>query len=169
MTLRTKSEAFVVQAKSDLDAYFVLAGSRLPASHRLHYVQMWLEKLCKAYLWLPDVHAEGLRGKHNVVEKVLPRLVVEHWRRVGFTRRPDVAAIRELCCQVDLLHPQVDDDGRRPDNVEYPWIGASGDAEIPSQWAFELAPRLYSNAGRLLVKAAVHLTQKHALFLPSKR
>jgi hypothetical protein len=29
---------------------FVLGLPNLPSSHRLHYLQMWLEKLCKAYL-----------------------------------------------------------------------------------------------------------------------
>ena len=70
--MTTRSEAFAAQAASDLDAYETLAKSTLPSSHRLHYLQMWLEKLCKAYLWLPDATDEGLRGRHNVVDRVLP-------------------------------------------------------------------------------------------------
>lgn len=155
----TQSEAFAAQAASDLDAYNVLADSSLPSSHRLHYLQMWLEKLCKAYLWLPDTGANDLRSRHNVVDKVLPQIIREHWRRIGFTQRPDIDAIRQLCREVDLLHPQVDDNGRRPDNVEYPWIGRSGQAEVPAAWKFPLVQRLYSNTGRLLLKAAVSLTR----------
>lgn len=155
----TQSEAFAAQAASDLEAYNVLADSSLPSSHRLHYLQMWLEKLCKAYLWLPDAGANELRSRHNVVDKVLPQIIREHWRRIGFTQRPDVDAIRQLCREVDLLHPQVDDNGRRPDNVEYPWIGRAGQAEVPAAWKFPLAQRLYSNTGRLMLKAAVSLTR----------
>src|SRR5271157_3344290 len=63
--MTTRSEAFAAQAASDLDAYDILASSTLPSSHRLHYLQMWLEKLCKAYLWLPEAAADDLRGKHT--------------------------------------------------------------------------------------------------------
>ena len=163
--MTTRSEAFAAQAASDLDAYDILASSTLPSSHRLHYLQMWLEKLCKAYLWLPEAAADDLRSKHNVVDKVLPRIIQEHWRRIGFTHRPDIASIRQLCREVDLLHPQVDDNGRRPDNVEYLWIGASGDSEVPARWEFSLVRRLYTNPGRLLLKAAVSLTRNPAVFI----
>lgn len=156
--MTTLSEAFASQAASDLEAYQELSASSLPSSHRLHYLQMWLEKLCKAYLWLPDSYANELRTRHNVVEKVFPRIVGEHWRRIGFTHRPDIGSIRQLCREIDLLHPQVDENGRRPDNVEYPWIGESGDSEVPARWKFQLANRLYKNTGRLLLKAAVSLT-----------
>lgn len=162
--MTTRSEAFAAQAASDLDAYDVLAGSTLPSSHRLHYLQMWLEKLCKAYLWLPEATADELRNKHNVVDKILPRMIGEHWRRIGFEQRPDIASIRQICREIDLLHPQVDDNDRRPDNVEYPWIGVTGDAEVPARWEFALVSRLYSHSGRLLIKAAVSLTRNPAVF-----
>ncbi|EYF06105.1 hypothetical protein [Chondromyces apiculatus] len=51
--MTTWSEAFAAQAASDLDAHDTLVKSSVPSSHRLHTLQMWLEKLCKAYLWLP--------------------------------------------------------------------------------------------------------------------
>lgn len=161
----TWSEAFAAQAASDLDAYNLLTVSRLPSSHRLHYLQMWLEKLCKAYLWLPQAGADELRTKHNVIAKVLPRLIAEHWNRVGSGRPHDMASIRQLCREIDLLHPQVDDDGRRPDNVEYPWVGNSGVTEVPSLWKFSVVNRLYSNPGRLLLKAAINLTRNPAEFI----
>lgn len=162
--MTTYVEAFAAQAKSDLNAYEVLAESSLPTSHRLHYLQMWLEKLCKANLWLPDSGADELRMRHNVVGKVLPQLIQQHWRRIGFSQRPDLDAIRQLCREIDLLHPQVDDSLRRPDNVEYPWLGASGDAEVPANWAFPVSRRLHSPVGRLLLKAAVALTREPAIF-----
>jgi hypothetical protein len=158
------SHAFALQAASDLDAYGFLARSTLPVSHRLHYLQMWLEKLCKAYLWLPDADAGELRTKHNVIAKVLPSLIAEHWRRIGFVKPPDMGQIRRLCREIDLLHPQIDDDGRRPDNVEYPWLSGAGATEIPAQWAFPLAESLHSHSGKLLLKAAGNLTRNSAVF-----
>ena len=163
--MATRSQAFAAQAGSDLDAYDLLAKSTLPVSHRLHYLQMWLEKLCKAYLWMPEARGDELRTRHNVIAKVLPPLISEHWRRIGFEKRPDMTQIRELCREIDLLHPQVDDDDRRPDNVEYPWAGSSGAAEIPAQWSFPLAKRLHSNPGKLLLKAAGSLTRNPAVFI----
>lgn len=73
--------------------------------------------------------------------------------------------LRHLCREIDLLHPQVDDNGRRPDNVEYPWTGSSGSAEVPARWEFALVKRMYSNSGRLLIKGATSLTRNPAVFI----
>ncbi len=119
---------------------------------------MWLEKLCKAHVYENNI--EALKFKHNVIARILPRLIDEHWRRIPFPRPSNAGEIRELCREIDLLHPQLD----QP-NVEYPWPGSSGAVEVPAQWTFPLARRLDSNAGRLLLKAAVQLTQEPALFI----
>ena len=103
--------------------------------------------------------------RHNVVDKVLPRIIGEHWRHIGFQQRRDIVAIRQICREVDLLHPQVDDDGRRPENVEYPWLGNSGEVEVPALWNFSLARSLYSNPGRQLLKAATMLTRNASKFI----
>lgn len=123
---------------------------------------MWLEKLCKSYLW-PDSELADLRYRHNVVAKVLPVIVSKRWKQMGFAASPDIAELREVCRQVDLLHPQVDDSGRRPDNTEYPWLDSSGEAQVPSLATFRLSARLHSPAGKLLLKAASSLTQKPSL------
>jgi hypothetical protein len=161
--MRTWSEAFAAQAKSDRDAYYLLSRSTLPTCHRLHYLQMWLEKLCKAYVL--GTEAEAFRTTHNVVAKVLPRLISEHWRRIGFAQPPRTAEIRGLCREIDFLHPQVDDNNRRADNVEYPWPGSGGTVEVPAQWKFSLSGKLDSHSGRLLLKAAARFTQDPAVFI----
>jgi hypothetical protein len=163
--MTTWSEAFAAQAASDLDAFLVLENSGLPISHRLHYLQMWLEKLCKAYLWIPEAGAEELRFRHNVIARVLPALISKHRRRLGVGESRDLTAIRELCREIDQLHPQVDDDGRKPENAEYPWSGSSGEVETPALWKFSLASRLYTNPGRQLLKAASILTRNHVPFM----
>lgn len=162
--MQSFSEAFASQAESDLDAYESLTETSLPVSHRLHYLQMWLEKLCKAYLWLPDSQAEDLRMKHNVVDKVLPRLIGQYWQRLGFQEKSNLASIREICREIDLLHPQVDDGGRRPQNVEYPWRDRSGQVNVPFQHTFPVAHRLYGHSGRTLLKAAISLTRHSTIF-----
>jgi len=124
---------------------------------------MWLEKLCKAHIYNAD--REDLKTSHNVVVKILPQLIREHWRRIGYDHPPRGEEIGKLCREIDLLHPQVNDANRRPDNVEYPWLGTSGEIDIPAEWKFPLAARLESNTGRLLLKASSHLTRNPALFL----
>jgi hypothetical protein len=159
------AEAFRLQALSDLEAYESLVPTVLPVSHRLHYLHMWLEKLCKAYLWLPGTDAEDLRSRHQVVGAVLPRLVAERWRRLAaFPQRPHMPAIRAICREIDLLHPQIDDGGRRPDNVEYPWT-ENGVHLVPAGVKFALAETLYKNPGPALLKAAVQLTRDPQLLV----
>jgi hypothetical protein len=162
----TRAEAFAVQAASDLNAYDFLSASTLPSCHRLHCLQMWLEKLCKAYLWLPG-GSEDLRTVHSVVAKVLPRMISEHWRRIRFERRPNMSALREVCREIDLLHPAIDDNGRRPDNVEYPWVTARGEALAPASHgaSFPLLSRLHTPEGKLLLNGAVALTRNPAIFV----
>jgi len=161
--MTTWSAAFAAQAASDLDVYGLLTRSTLPACHRLHYLQMWLEKLCKAHVYEADV--EGLKDTHNVVGKVLPRLIAQHWRRLGFQQPPNIPPLQKLCREIDLLHPQIKDGDRRPDNVEYPWTTASGEVGVPARWKFSLAGRLYSIPGRQLLQAADRLTREPALFV----
>jgi hypothetical protein len=162
--MTTWSQAFAAQAASDLSAYEFLAKKNLPVCHRLHYLQMWLEKLCKAYLWSIAEPPDDLLQKHNVIAKVLPSIVVEHWRRVGLEKPPNLNLIRELCREIDLLQPQIRDGNRRPDNSEYPWLGDSGEIEVPARWRFPVADRLYTNPGKLLIGAAERFTRSPALF-----
>jgi hypothetical protein len=136
------SEALAAQAASDLKAYDLLAGSALPVSHRLHYLQMWLEKLWKAYVYQNNI--EGLKFTHNVIATILPRLIDEHWRRIRFPRPSHAGEIRKLCLEMDLLHSQAD----QPD-VEYPWPGSSGAVEIPARWSFPLAGNAADREGYL--------------------
>ena len=161
--MTSRAEAFAAQAAADLETYDVLARSGLPSSQSLHALQMWLERLCKAYLWQPEAASTELRVRHNVVGKVLPQLIKQHWRRLGFEGRPDLDELQRLCREVDLLHPQVDDNGKRPENVEYPWTGASGETEVPCRWNFRLARQLHSPTGPQLLKAATLLTRRPGL------
>jgi hypothetical protein len=161
--MSTWSWAFAEQAASDLDAYDLLSRSNLPACHRLHYLQMWLEKLCKAYLWRHEREGD-LRMRHNVVAKVLPKMFAQYWRRMGFKQSPNIQDLREICRKIDLLHPQIDDNGNQPDNVEYPWV-VMGDAVPPASFHFALASRLFSPCGKALLTGATKLTRTPAIFL----
>jgi hypothetical protein len=119
---------------------------------------MWLERLCKAHLWrAPEVNHE-LLFTHGVVAKILPTLILKNAKKAGLQPGFDSQELRELCREIDLLHPQVDDGGRRPDNVEYPWAFAGGVAIAPASWTFPIQAHLYTRTGKSLRKVASWLT-----------
>lgn len=156
--MRTWAEAFALQAASDLNAYEALTKSGLPQSHSLHYLQMWLEKLCKSYIHQDNI--ESLRYKHEVVEKILPRVLQENWKRMGFKTDPPMKELRELCAEIDRLHPRrPDQTANKKENAEYPWPEISGEIAVPCFHKFRIQQRLYSPAGRLLLRASKILTQ----------
>ena len=157
-------DAFFEQARTDLDAYEALAYSGLPACHQLHYLQMFLEKLSKSHLWeslSPEFGQPEFVKSHNVIAKVLPRIVNQHLRRTsqGQLSGREFEEIRQICRELDLLAPALDDSGRRPDNCEYPWarfdVDGSPIVQTPRQWHFPILNRLRNQLGRKLMKAAI--------------
>ena len=161
------SEAFARQAASDMAAYEALCKALppLPRCHRLHYLQMWLEKLCKSHIRGSNLPIDYFL--HGVIAKVLPRLLAQYWRDLDFEARPNLDQISALCREIDLLHPQVNDGGRRQDNVEYPWCSAEGTFHYPARYGFPVDGRLQSQPGKLVLKAAILLTRNPAIFLAS--
>ena len=121
------SRAYARQAQADLDAREVLLGATVPACQHLHFLQMACEKISKAHRCLGGANPEALRHSHGFAAKVLPQIARELLRRSAFAADLGVAPrgleamVRQLARDVDLLAPAVDDDGRRPDNCEYPW------------------------------------------------
>ena len=161
--------AFAEQSMSDQHVYSLLSRvGGLPVCHRLHYLQMHLEKLAKAALYQSSPAFEHIQH-HNVVAKVLPQLVKAHARSVGDARPGDAARLNELrdiCREIDLLQPAVDDDGRRPDNCEYPWLNRRDGEEFvlsPVRAKFRVDERLRTPLGRLLLKVAAAVSQKLAV------
>ena len=163
-------DAFARQAVSDKRAYESLCAAGLPSCHRLHYLQMFLEKLCKALRWADRIAADGppeLLRSHGVIAKVLPTAVREHRSRAKHRalRRDEMRQMRDLCREIDLLAPAVDADGKRPDNCEYPWPGThQGRAVVwtPCSWTFRIDDRLRTPLGRFLLKTAFALCEEAA-------
>jgi len=63
--------AYARQALSDLDAREKLALAGAHKCHRLHFLQMAAEKVCKAHLTTINGHSR-VRKTHAYVAKVLP-------------------------------------------------------------------------------------------------
>lgn len=161
------SAAFQRQARSDERVYELLSRSSLSPCHRLHYLQMFLEKLCKAHLWIEHDLAQGppdFLHSHKVIAKALPLIVREHLRRNQATEvsHHRMREFREICVEIDLLSPAVDAAGDRPDNCEYPWSAVQARRPVvhaPCEWDFRIDNRLRSPAGKELLKAVCALVE----------
>lgn len=60
--------------------------------------------------------------------------------------------IRLLARQIELLAPAVDDNGRRPDNCEYPWEDKQGNLHVPIEYTFPNLSLLQQLSGARLLK-----------------
>lgn len=124
--------------------------------HKLLFLQMACEKLCKAHLISNDTPAQALQTSHAYIAKVLP-VVIE---RQILDMRQNLSGmmgvmrhVRHLANEIELLNPSVDRDGRRPDNCEYPWDDASGRLHSPLDWSFTPSQLLVAPAGRTFLKS----------------
>ena len=160
-------KAFARQSSSDLKLYQLLCRSAgVPQCHRLHYLQMHLEKIAKAHLYQTAESDPSDVRIHNVIAKVLPRVVAAYARQVGHAEklRPDnQEELRSLCREIDLLQPSIDADQRRPDNCEYPWREVRNGLPtvlIPAEEKFRVEDRLRQSMGKLLLKVASKLCEE---------
>lgn len=152
------SVAFAKQALADFDSWQLLsqlkqdAARSLPQSQALHFLQMACEKLAKAHLCRrPNANPFEFQDSHAYIAGTLPT-IIEHTLQKRLPNAPD-ALIRQrrkqakhLFREIELLSPQVKDNGRRPDNCEYPWNDESGVIHIPAEHRFE-ALRLADKQG----------------------
>lgn len=61
--------------------------------------------------------------------------------------------VQQFAREVDLLTPAVDDNGRRPDNCEYPWEDAGGILHVPAEHDFGSLDALHRHrAGATFLK-----------------
>lgn len=134
------SRAYAIQARADLAAYESLKGADLPICQRLHFLQMACEKVTKAHRCWGGSDPASLQASHLGVAKVIPIIARQLYARGALedlvSHDKATKAIHHLARQVELLAPSVDDDGRRPENCEYPWEDDRGHLHIPAEHDF---------------------------------
>jgi hypothetical protein len=152
-------QAFARQARSDFAVYSILDtlshDKAVHKCHRLHYLQMACEKLTKAYLCSTGSRPEDLQHSHKYIAKnltIIARQAFFESERKPSSARTALKHIKLLAREIELLAPSVDDNGRRPDNVEYPWIDQSGRLIVPAEFDFPTVDLLTATAGRTLLK-----------------
>jgi hypothetical protein len=142
MMVSTKDQdwarAYAKQALSDLRAREMLANAGADKCHRLHFLQMAAEKVCKAHLTLNNGH-ENVRKTHAYVSRNLPiiaRLFYAMVHQNNEIARWELVQIRRLAREIELLAPACDDSNLRQDNSEYPWEDGNGNIFIPCEYTF---------------------------------
>ena len=140
MPIRTWPEAFLAQAKSDLDVIEYLKSSSLPDCHRFHYLQMAGEKLGKAML-SGSGNAGQPKFTHAAIVRSLQLLKANPRVReyMGFKRKQDfksyIDSLLELAAWIENLAPSKA--GMYGPNPEYPWEDRKTNSPIvPAEFHF---------------------------------
>lgn len=123
--------------------------------HRLLFLQMACEKLCKAWLIQGGTTPESLRTSHAYVAKHLSVIIRErildsrpHLKGMSWVLR----RVRHWANEIEVLNPAVDRNGQRPDNCEYPWEVGDGTILSPLEHSFEPSNLLTDATGRTFLK-----------------
>jgi len=132
------ARSYAKQALSDLRAREVLVRADTEKCHRLHFLQMATEKVCKAYLTKTNGH-DKVRKSHAYVARNLP-IIARHFYTAANDdnqiARWEISQIRRLAHEIQVLAPACDDGDVRRDNSEYPWEDGKGEIHIPCEYSF---------------------------------
>lgn len=133
---RDWSKGYAKQALSDLDVREIIA-ERAEKCHRLNFLQMAAEKVCKAHLVAKNGH-ETPRKSHAVVAKNLPIIARQFYSatKSNGIAQWELDQIKRLAGEIEKLAPACDDDGTRRDNAEYPWEDAKSQIRVPCEFKF---------------------------------
>jgi hypothetical protein len=149
--------ALAAQADADFKAwqrYEEHPEALVAECHKLLFLQMACEKLCKAYLIQAGTAPEALRASHGYIAKPLPVIIRQQIIEMG--RDPGqmqgvLRHVRYLAEEIEVLNPAIVRVGRRPDNCEYPWEGGHR-VMSPLNWTFSLSRLCTAPAGRTFLK-----------------
>lgn len=149
--------AYARQAPADLRAWELYEQHPEAVAaecHKLLFLQMACEKLCKAYLIRAGTPPEDLQASHGYIAKPLPVVIRQFILDSG--RDPNrmrglLSLVRRLAGEIEVLNPAVRRDGHRPDNCEYPWQ-AGEDVVSPLDWTFHPLRLVAVPGGRTFIK-----------------
>ena len=157
--MATKAEwalGYARQAKADFIAFEGIQQlSAINECHKMLFLQMACEKLCKAFLILGGTTAQALQSSHGYIANPLP--VVIRQQIVALKGTPNAmkgvqALTKHLANEIEMLNPAIDRVGQRPDNCEYPWEDASQSLHSPLDWQFGPSQLLITPNGRTFLK-----------------
>ncbi len=148
--------AFARQALSDLRVRDLLQQANVEKCHRLHFLQMAAEKICKSHL-IRENGRGNVQNVHTYTAKILPIIARQFYSRPGRKAAIphwELSAIRHLAYEIEKLAPACDAGDLRPDNSEYPWEDSRGQVCVPCEYNF---PSVDDGIGGKSAKAMVDL------------
>ena len=155
--------AYARQATADIGMWKRLqAISEVAECHRLQFLQMACEKLCKAHLCRAGADPVSLQSSHRYVEKNLPTVIRQFLSDHSRGHRAHLMRhFRQLSGEIELLSPAVDRGGQRLDNCEYPW--QSGESiHVPADYRFSNLDLLTQPDGRMFLKCIGYAIERLA-------
>jgi hypothetical protein len=128
------ARSYALQALFDLRAREVLARAGTEKCHRLHFLQMAAEKICKAHLTAANGH-ENVHRTHAYVENVLPVIARNFYGNQDIPTW-QMREIRRIAREIEVIAPACDAGNTREDNSEYPWVDGQGAIQTPCRHNF---------------------------------
>jgi hypothetical protein len=134
------ARGYARQALSDLRARE--AVEKAGKCHRLHFLQMAAEKVCKAYLLAASREQDSvreIRRSHAYIAGPLPQIARHFYGKLNDNNeisRWEMSEIKRLSREIQTLAPACREGDVREDNSEYPWEDGQGNICIPCEYNF---------------------------------
>jgi hypothetical protein len=148
-------QGYARQVSADFNSFQILqAIGDIPACHKLLFLQMACEKLCKAHLIAGGTDPQTLQSSHGYIANPLPVVIRQQivYCKSDLKGMAGVLLmVRHLAREIEVLNPAVKRDGGRPDNCEYPW-DHDGTLRSPLDWSFAPSHLLMEKGGRTFLK-----------------
>ncbi|HEY5961112.1 MAG TPA: hypothetical protein VIV60_31360 [Polyangiaceae bacterium] len=147
------ARAYAKQGKSDLAVYDALKKLRTDGTlaadcHELHYFQMALEKIGKAYvLRFANAQIQNHRSSHDVAKAFMQNVQKDPaFKSILGTNQSLSKEVRSLATALEQLAPAVERESN-PRNCEYPWSDGSMitvpvDVGFRATWTFSFNAEL---------------------------
>lgn len=150
------ARGYALQGQADFRAWQAVEGSEdVFPCHRMLFLQMACEKLCKARLIEAGTAPGDLQTSHGYIANPLPLIIRAQLEFMGDDLRTMQGLLRytrHIAIEVEVANPAVDRGGRRPDNCEYPWEDSKQRLHSPLQWTFTALQLLRDRFGPTFVK-----------------
>lgn len=144
------------QARADFESWQAIESNDVvQPCHRILFLQMACEKLCKARLVEGGTPPQVLQRSHGYVANPLPSVIRAQLEFLGQDLRSKAGLLRftrHIAAEIEVTNPAVDRNGQRPDNCEYPWEDDAHNLHCPLDWAFSPLQLLRGPLGPTFVK-----------------
>ena len=150
--------AFARQADADFRAwelYDVYPEAVAAECHRMHFLQMACEKLCKAcVLDAQIVTLDKVQTSHGFVKSQLSTILkqeLSYKREKSAQIKTVMQHFKRFAQEIEVLNPSMDSK-HRPDNCEYPWE-SNGRVLSPLDHTFYLSNLMIEPSGINFLKS----------------